>query len=120
MPAEALELIQEQFSWCTPGDLVPEIQRKFPHITRAQVYTAWSTLSQKSWQRSPDQVTLARALLSEYGKGTEILNLSAPDGVEMIAWGTSKIASRLSGKIAEIVIDATCKSFSILSATEHV
>jgi len=53
----------------------------------------------------------AKLLLEEMGEDTDILNIDCSPGVTAIAWGTKKTASCLEGKIVEVAIDATCKSF---------
>jgi len=54
----------------------------------------------------------AKLLLDEMGEDTDILNIDCAPGVTAIAWGAKRIASRLEGKIVEVAIDATCKSFT--------
>jgi hypothetical protein len=114
MPADVLDLIQSQLTQCPPNILLPEIQARYPHITNSQVHSAWLSMSEKTWKKDQDQITSARMVLSEC-KDIELLELGVPEGVVMVAWGNTRIAACLTGKVTEIVIDATCECSGFLS-----
>lgn len=46
MPPEALQMIRDNLEWLTPTAMVTKIQATFPNVTRLQIHTAWSEMSE--------------------------------------------------------------------------
>lgn len=112
MPAEVLQIIQEEAEWALPSAMATKIQLIHPHITTSQINAAWREQSKTHWLRDPEQLPSARKLLAEYGDDVDIFEPEdIPDGVEMLAWGMKRIAKPLKGKVIEIGMDATCKLY---------
>jgi hypothetical protein len=110
MPPEALQIIQEQAEWLTPGAMAAKIQSAYPQVTTSQIHAAWREQSKTYWRRDDDQLTSARKLLAEYGEDVDIFEpVGVPEGVEILAWGMKQIAEPLRRKVVEIGMDATCK-----------
>lgn len=108
MPAEVLQIIQEEAEWTTPFAMATKIQSIHPHITTNQIHTAWREQSKIHWLRDEEQLPSAQKLLAEYGDDVDIFEpVDIPDGVEMLAWGMKQIAQPLKGKVVEIGMDAT-------------
>lgn len=106
---EAMAIIRDNLEFGTPGRLVQEIQAAHPNITANQIYTAWQRESETLWKRDGDQITSAKALLTEYPDEVDIFEVDSPEGVQQFCWGMKKICQHLRGKIVEIGLDATCK-----------
>ena len=109
LPLEAVETIREELEWTTPGEMARRIQIAYPVVSAKQVHKAWTTMSETLWKRDAEQISSARALLTEYKDDVDVLTIPATDGVEQVAWVMKKVMSPLRGKIVEIGIDATCK-----------
>ncbi|KAK7439562.1 hypothetical protein VKT23_017491 [Stygiomarasmius scandens] len=107
LPKQAIDIIRDNLEHCTPSSLVPVIQRDFPNVTAAQIYRAWSTMSEELWKRDPDQMTSAKMLLEELGDDVDILETVTSDGVEQLAWTMKKIMGPLRGTTVEVALDAT-------------
>ncbi|KAI6143267.1 hypothetical protein BKA82DRAFT_4017571 [Pisolithus tinctorius] len=107
MPPEATQIIRDQLEWSTPSSLVPKIQTLYPHVTPAQVHSAWTKMSKVLWKKDTNQLTSARTLLDECSNEVDIFDMETPHGVEQICWGMKKISSMLEGKTVEIALDAT-------------
>ncbi|KAI5981987.1 hypothetical protein F5J12DRAFT_788454 [Pisolithus orientalis] len=84
-----------------------EIQALYPHVTPAQVHSAWMKMSEILWKKDTNQLTSARTLLDECSNEVDIFDMKIPDGVEQICWGMKKISGMLEGKAVEIALDAT-------------
>jgi hypothetical protein len=79
----------------------------------AQVYRAWTSLSEILWWRDENAVKSALKLLDEYeqdGRAVR-LNLTLPEGVTAIAWALPAIADRVKELVKEVALDATCELF---------
>lgn len=112
MPAEALQIIEEEAKWATPFAMATKIQSIHPHITTNQINAAWREKSKTHWLRDEKQLPSAQKLLAEYGDDVDIFEpIDIPDGVEMLAWGMKRIAKPLKGKVVEIGMDATCELY---------
>ncbi|KIN93911.1 hypothetical protein M404DRAFT_17256 [Pisolithus tinctorius Marx 270] len=98
MPPEATQIIRDQLEWSTPSSLVPKIQTLYPHVTPAQVHSAWTKMSKVLWKKDTNQLTSARTLLDECSNEVDIFDMETPHGVEQICWGMKKISSMLEGK----------------------
>ena len=112
MPAEALQIIQEEAEWSTPFAMTMKIQSIHPHVTTNQIHTAWREQSKVHWLHDEEQLPSAQKLLAKYGDDMDIFEpVDIPDGVEMLAWGMKRIAEPLRGKVVEIGMDATCELY---------
>ena len=109
LPKVAEEFIKENL-WASPSAIASKIRDQFPHLSAAQVYTAWSKFSEVLWNRAANQLDSAKILLSEMTEEADLLDIEAPDGVVALGWGLPRVANRLKGKIMEVVMDATCMS----------
>lgn len=119
MPDEAKEMIREQAEWATPVVLLAKVQASFPDITASQVHAAWQQMSQLYWRKDDVQLLSASKLLSEYGQDVDVFEpKDVPEGVDILCWGMKKIAGPLKNKVAEIGLDATCKSNLLLQKKE--
>jgi hypothetical protein len=126
LPPQALKLISEHVGIAKPADLLPAVHALdgCKHVSNAQVYRAWSELSQVIWRRDDDAFASALKLLEEYeedGRAVR-LNIPLPDGVTAIAWALPEIAERVAKKVKELAIDATCTwlfSFPSFSFNAH-
>ncbi|KAF8524136.1 hypothetical protein BU17DRAFT_85239 [Hysterangium stoloniferum] len=108
MPLEALQMIRDNLEWLTPTAMVTKIQAAFHNVTRLQIHTAWSKMSEVFWHRDKEQLLSARKLLREFGEEVDVFDIvEVPDGVEMLCWGMKKIIKPLDGKVVEIGVDAT-------------
>ncbi|KAK7456463.1 hypothetical protein VKT23_010712 [Stygiomarasmius scandens] len=107
LPRQAIETIRDNLDHCTPNSLVPVIQWDFPNVTAAQIYRAWSTMSEELWKRDPDQMTSAKMLLEELGDDVDVLETVTADGVEQLAWTMKKVIEPLRGMTVEVALDAT-------------
>jgi len=107
LPACTSEFIKENI-WSAPSVIASKICDEFPHITRQQVYAAWSKYSEMLWKRADDQLESAKELLLEMTEEADIFQVDTLDGVVALGWGLPMMASRLKGKIVEVAIDATC------------
>lgn len=110
MPADALQMIRDNLEWLTPTAMVTKVHAAFPNVTRLQIHTTWSEMSEVFWRREKEQLPSAKKLLEEYGEEADVFSPEkVPDGVEMLCWGMQKIAGPLKGKIVEVGVDATCE-----------
>jgi hypothetical protein len=109
MPAEAFEYIKSQLH-LTPGLIASQLAETFPELTQAQVYAAWSRLSEAYWKKDENPLVSARKLLEEDTRGVNIWELEVPEGVTAIAWGCQKISQKIGAQVLEIGLDATCES----------
>jgi len=55
MPQEAHDHIKAQLH-LTPGLIASQLVETFPDLTQAQVYAAWSRLSETYWKKDDDQI----------------------------------------------------------------
>ncbi|KAJ7732044.1 hypothetical protein DFH07DRAFT_871091 [Mycena maculata] len=108
MPADAIAMLRANLEWTTPVSMVGKIQASFPHVTAAQVHSAWTEMSEILWKRDKNQLTSAEILLREFTADCELFEVPREEGVEQLCWGMKKIAGPLRGKIVEIGFDATC------------
>jgi hypothetical protein len=122
MPPEALSYIKAQLH-LTPGIIASQLAETFPDLTQAQVYAAWSRLSETYWKKDEDPFISASQLLREDVRGVDLWDLQVPDGVTAIAWGCRRISNKIGAKVLEIGLDATCEFFSLtfgsLGADNH-
>ncbi|KAJ6614377.1 hypothetical protein B0H10DRAFT_1803689 [Mycena sp. CBHHK59/15] len=108
MPPAALDMIHDNVEWLTPVAMVSKVQAVFPDVTAAQIYRAWTEMSEIYWRREDAQLPSATKLLEEHGDDVDLFKPEGvPEGVEMLCWGMKKIAEPLRGKIVEIGVDAT-------------
>ena len=112
MPSAAADIIRANIDWSTPSELIKRVQAQFPSVTANQVGEAWRSFTEVLWKRDDVQLVSATKLLAEFTEDVDVFDLRGiPEGVEILAWGMRKIASRLAGKIVEIAMDATCKRY---------
>ncbi|KAJ7436299.1 hypothetical protein B0H11DRAFT_1754960 [Mycena galericulata] len=107
MPADAIAMLRANIEWTTPVAMVGKVQASFPHVTAAQVHSAWTTMSEILWKRDKNQLTSAGILLREYDHDVELFDIPREEGVEQLCWAMKNIAGPLRGKIVEIGFDAT-------------
>ncbi|KAJ6629647.1 hypothetical protein B0H10DRAFT_1764886, partial [Mycena sp. CBHHK59/15] len=108
MPPAALDMIRDNVEWLTPVTMVSKVQAVFPDVTAAQIYRAWTEMSEIYWRREDVQLPSATKLLEEHGDDIDLFEPEGvPEGVEMLCWGMKKIAEPLRGKIVEIGVDTT-------------
>jgi hypothetical protein len=119
MPPEAAALIRENLEWSSPSSLVGKIQSTFPAVSAVQVHSAWTTMSETLWKRDKMQLPSVKVLLTEYKNDVDVFEIPTEDGIEQVAWGMRKIAERLQGKVAEIGMDATCKSIEVSKGSTY-
>ncbi|HEV7736746.1 MAG TPA: hypothetical protein VGO47_05155 [Chlamydiales bacterium] len=112
LPDAARDIIQNNL-WAIPSALAAKIHEDFPKVSSQQVYRAWATFSETMWKRADDQMESATMLLEEMDNEVDILSINCEPGVKALAWGLKNIIRKLSGKIVEVAIDATCKLFDI-------
>jgi hypothetical protein len=114
MPPAAFELISQHIGIAKPSDLLPSVQalEGCGHLSSAQVYRAWTKLSEVLWRRDEDSIKSAVKLLEEFEQDGHAvrLNLDLPDGVTGIAWALPGIAERVKECVKEVALDATCES----------
>jgi hypothetical protein len=85
MPPEALQMIRDNLEWLTPTAMVTKIQATFPNVTRLQIHTAWSEMSEVFWRRDKEQLPSAKMLLEEFGEEVDIFMIAdVPDSTEML------------------------------------
>jgi hypothetical protein len=114
MPPGAAVMVRENVEWATPADLVTKVQSMYPSVTRAQIHTAWSRMSEMFWRREDKQLPSALKLLTEFPDDVDIFHpVGVPEGVEILCFGMKKIAGPLKGKIVEVALDATCELNSL-------
>ncbi|KAF8879754.1 hypothetical protein CPB84DRAFT_286538 [Gymnopilus junonius] len=114
LPPEAAIMIREDLEWTSPGGMAKKVMAAYPTVTSAQVHKAWTTMSKTLWKRDPEQLPSIKVLLKEYRDEVDMLEITAAEGIEQVAWVMKKIAEPLRGKIVEIGIDATCKNWIYL------
>jgi hypothetical protein len=115
MPPAAFELISQHLAIAKPSDLLPSVQALHgcAHVSSAQVYHAWTTLSEVFWRRDENALKSVLKLLEEYeqdGRAVR-LNLTLPEGVTAIAWALPAIADRVQELVKEVTLDTTCEFF---------
>jgi len=49
MPAEVLQMIQEQAEWLTPSAMAVKIQSVYSQVTTKQIHKAWWEQSETYW-----------------------------------------------------------------------
>ena len=104
-------MIRDNIEWCTPSELVKRIQARFPSATANQIGDAWRSQSEVFWKRDKAQLPSAAKLLTEFPDEVDIfMPENVPEDVQILCWGMKKISTRLTARIVEIAIDATCKS----------
>ena len=108
MPSGALDIISEHLEWHTLASLVTQIQKSYPTVTAKQIHTAWAQMSKTLWKRDQYQLPSVELLLKEYSSDVDIFDIPVFEGVEQLCWGMKNVASRLTGMVVEIGIDATC------------
>lgn len=106
LPVEVAELIAKNL-WMTPSLIAVNIQKKFPHITTAQVRDAWAKMSNKEWKRDEDQIESTKLLLAEHSDDVDVLEMDPVEGVTAIAWGVKGVVAQLKD-VVEVAMDATC------------
>jgi hypothetical protein len=113
MPPAVLDIIKDNLETARPADLVTLIQPHWNNVTAAQIYSAWTRLSETLWKRHKDQLLSAQMLLEEFGEEVEIFDVGPlPEGVEMLCFGLKRILSAFQGQKIELKEaggDATCK-----------
>jgi len=62
MPSAALEYIESQWN-SMPGLIASQLAIQYPHLTQAQVYSAWSCQSEAFWKKDEDPLVSAQMLL---------------------------------------------------------
>jgi hypothetical protein len=117
MPPAAFDLVLQHIDIAKPADLLPVVQALdgCGHVSGAQVYRAWTELSEVIWRRDVNPAVSAQKLLEEYeedGKAQRLV-FALPDGVTAIAWALPEIAHRVAANIKEVALDATCEFHSI-------
>jgi len=113
MPPAALKYIKSQRN-ATPGLIASQLAAQYPHITQAQVYSAWSRQSEAFWKKDEDPLVSAQMLLREAKDEADFWELEVPDGVTAIAWGCRQISRRIGATTVEIGLDATCEYSLVL------
>ncbi|HEV7736352.1 MAG TPA: hypothetical protein VGO47_03130, partial [Chlamydiales bacterium] len=113
LPSAVRSIIKENL-WAVPSALAAKIHEDFPHVTSQQVYRTWASFSETMWKRSDNQIESAKILLGEMEDEADIFPITCEPGVNALAWGVKTIAEKLSGRIVEVAIDATCKFFLFL------
>jgi hypothetical protein len=109
LPEGAAEIIRHSVEHSLPSQLVDEVQSTYPNVSAKQVHRAWSTMSQIMWRRADNQLESAQKLMEEFGDDVKVLNVTAPDSVEILAISFPKINAALKDKIVEVGLDATCE-----------
>ncbi|KAJ6624059.1 hypothetical protein B0H10DRAFT_2213107 [Mycena sp. CBHHK59/15] len=88
MPPAALDMIRDNVEWLTPVAMVSKVQAVFPDVTAAQIYRAWTEMSEIYWRREDAQLPSATKLLEEHGDDVDLFKPEGvPEGVEMLCWG---------------------------------
>ena len=112
MPPEAADIVSENLEWSTPSLIIPKVQAVYPQVTSKQVHKAWTKMSEVLWKQDHMQLLSAKKLLEEFRDDVEVFAVNVAEGIQILYWGMKKMLGRLSGKIVEIGIDATCKALS--------
>ena len=112
MPQEAADIVHENLEWSTPSSIIPKVQAAYPQVTSKQVHIAWTEMSEVLWKQDHMQLPSAKKLLEEFRDDVEVFAVNVAEGIQILYWGMKKMLGRLSGKIVEIGIDATCKALS--------
>ncbi|KAJ7600229.1 hypothetical protein C8J56DRAFT_879955 [Mycena floridula] len=101
MPEAALAIIHDRVEHSTPSELIGLIQPQFPNVSAAQIYTAWSRMSETVWKWHEDQLQSARELLKDYPNNIDLFEDVGTDGVEQLCFGLKHILEGMRGKIIQ-------------------
>jgi hypothetical protein len=107
MPEDAVKYIIDHIQ-LPPGLLATEVTKRWKHITRAQVYSAWTRNVQHLWKIEEDPLHSGRKLLGQWSNEVDLFDLQLPDGVIALGWGIRSIANRIKHLVIEVALDATC------------
>jgi len=116
IPPKAVDIIRDNIDWALPNDITGKIQSQHPHVTEKQITTVWTRFAQSSWKQNPkDQMDSARQLLKEFSEEVDVFEVDEEKGVDQLAWGMRKIATKIGTSLVEVGLDATCKSLPMCS-----
>lgn len=107
LPKEVEALIRRNLSF-TPAIITGEVQKKYPNVSTAQIRNAWQKMSEEKWKRDEDQIKSACKLLEENKERVDLLEMTAIEGVEAIAWAMKGVMVGVKD-VVEVALDATCE-----------
>ncbi|KZT57507.1 hypothetical protein CALCODRAFT_434063, partial [Calocera cornea HHB12733] len=111
LPEDVAEYMRTNLS-LGPSAIYMSIQRQHlgPDVTRKQVHSAWTRMSETIWRRSQNEIHSGQQLLDESDEVDHFKDLVIPSGVTMVAWAYTKLITSIGPQnIYEISLDATCE-----------
>jgi hypothetical protein len=87
-------------------------------VTAQQIHSAWTEMSETLWKRDANQLVSARTFLEEHSDDVDVFEIKVDDRGEQLCWGLKKVMLHLQGKIVEIAMDATYKTYQNHSRNE--